>query len=162
MHDRGATSIIAPRQSSEIFVTASATTAPANDIARGVLQELGPEKLVLTVPGTNYRLHLTPGIPVANITTPIGKRIKGRIHANALRLFKADSGGGGQFIEPIWGQPRIIAGLVQHVDAANRRMLIEAAVPMWLTVEADQRPDLFVPGDMVNGYIQSGATFTPA
>ena len=132
------------------------------DLARGLLESVTDGKLVLRITGTNYKIHLVPSGSISRLAPNVGKRVKGRIHANALRLFKAEGGGGGQFIEPIWGQPRIVAGLVQHVDAANRRILVEIAVPMWLTVEPDQKPESFAPGDMVNCYVQSGATFSPA
>jgi hypothetical protein len=140
-------------------VTATTTTA-ANDIARGVVESFAHGKLVLTVPGTKYKIHLVADEHADRLKESVGKRIKGRIHANALRLFKT-SGGGGQFIEPIWGEPRIVAGLVEKVDQANRRILVNVVVPMWLMLEKGQPADMFAEGDMVNCYVQSGATLTP-
>jgi hypothetical protein len=139
-----------------------ATHESASAVARGILESVNEQTdmLVLGIPGTDYQLHLVATVAVNQITTPIGKRLKGVIHAKALRLFKASAGG--QFIEPVIGQPRIVAGLVTAVDQANRRVLVETPAPMWLTVEDDQSADLFKVGEMVNCYVQSGTTFTPA
>lgn len=128
-------------------------------LVRGVLESLDDELLVLAVPGTDYKLHLIPGVRAAEIRTPIGKRIKGVIHARALRMHKASAGG--QFIEPIYGHPRIVQGEVLAVDPAARRVLVDVAIPMWVETAAGQNIAAINPGDLVNFYVQSGATFTP-
>jgi hypothetical protein len=130
-------------------------------IARGILESLSDEKLVLSMTGTNYQIHLKP-VPGAQISTPIGKRVKGTIHGHALRVFKAVEGGGGRFIEPLIGEPRIVAGLVQAIDKGGHRILVNVAVPMWLTLEKSQSLKDFAEGDLVNCYVQSGMQFTPA
>src|SRR5262245_49696677 len=125
--------------------------APNSEIqtlARGILVSLSDERLVLAVPSTDYQIHLKPTMPAAQVATPVGKRIKGTIHAQALRMFKAN--GGGRFIEPIIGEPRIVAGCVLAVDASQRRVLVDVAVPMWMTMEKDQSADEFAEGDLVN------------
>src|SRR5436190_17311781 len=106
--------------------------------ARGTLISLTDDRLVLGVPGTDYELHFTPGVPASKIATPIGKRIKGTIHGQALRMFRATEGGGGRFIEPLIGEPRIVAGLVLNVDDAKKRLLVDVAVPMGLKLESDE------------------------
>ena len=127
---------------------------------RGVLEAFADDTIIISLPHTEYRLHLVPTVPAAAITTPIGKRLKGTIHAKALRMFKA--AGGGQFIEPLEGAPRIVAGRVLHVDAAGRRLLVDVAAPMWMTLADDNDPGEFAVGDMVNCYVESGTRFTPA
>ncbi len=126
-------------------------------IARGTLLELGEGRLVLGVPHTEYRLHLVPTISHEEITTTPGKRIKGEIIARALKVNRAAGGGG--FIEPVWGEPRIVAGKVLAVEAD--RVLVEAAVPMWVTLGDGQAAGDFAPGQMVNFYVQSGTRFRP-
>jgi hypothetical protein len=138
------------------------STASVPETVRGILESVSDEWIVLSLPGTSYRLHLQPTVPASSITTPIGNRIKGVIHAKALRMFKAAGGGGGQFIEPLDGEPRIVAGRVTHVDQANRRVLVQMAAPVWMTLEDAQRPDMFSAGDMVNCYVESGTRFVPA
>src|SRR5262245_29397375 len=98
-------------------------------LARGVLQSLTDDLLVLAIPGTDYRLHLVPTVPAGEIDASAGSKIKGQIQAKALRIHPAR--GGGRFIEPVWGAPRIVAGVVLAIDPANRRVCVDAAVPMW-------------------------------
>ncbi len=145
----------------------SATAASSPDInalatVRGVLQSVADDKIVLSLPHTDYQLHLVPTVLASAIATPVGKRLKGTIHAKALRIFKAEGGGGGQFIEPLEGAPRIVAGRVLHVDHPNRRMLVDMAAPVWVTLVEGQPADMFAAGDMVNCYVESSTRFTPA
>lgn len=140
----------------------AAMDVQAESTVRGVLEEKRDDAIVISLPHTDYRLHLVPSVPVPAITTPVGKRIKGEIHARALRMFKATGGGGGQFIEPLEGSPRIVAGRVLSVDSTSRRVLVQAAAPMWMTLAPDNTPDQFAPGDMVNCYVESGTRFVPA
>lgn len=129
-------------------------------IVRGVLESVGDRMIVLSVPGTSYELNLVSTVAASQVSTPIGKRIKGTIQGKALRMFAA--AGGGRFIEPVVGEPRIVAGVVRTIDTANRRILIESGVPMWLTL-TDRQPavDTFAIGQLVNCYVESGMTFTP-
>jgi hypothetical protein len=142
-------------------------TMPAVDVSwnatvRGILESANDDSIVIALPHSEYRLSLAPTVPACEIEALVGKRIKGTIHAKALRMFKAQGGGGGQFIEPLEGAPRIVAGRVMHVDAANRRLLVDVAAPVWMTLVEGDSPDMFAPGDMVNCYVESGTRFTPA
>jgi hypothetical protein len=128
-----------------------------NAVARGVLESSHGGTIVLSVPQTDYRIHLAAN---GVVSTPIGKRINGTIEARALRMFKAAAGG--QFIEPVNGAPRIVAGTVMRVDPAGRRVLVNAVVPMWMHLAPEQPEGAFQPGDMVNCYVQSGTNFTLA
>src|SRR5262245_61373291 len=99
--------------------------------ARGVLESVGDNEVVLAIPGTSYRIHLVSTVPVGEIDAVPGAKIKGLIQARALRIHAAR--GGGRFIEPVWGAPRIVAGRVIAVDPPNRRVCVDASVPMWVT-----------------------------
>lgn len=133
--------------------------AETQGVFRGILESLSDQKIVVAVAGTDYQLHLTPAAPAAQISTAVGKRIKGTVHAKALRLFKA--AGGGRFIEPIIGEPRIVAGAVLAVDEPNRRLLVDVGIPMWLALSAGQAMKVFNIGDLVNCYVESDTTFRP-
>ena len=127
--------------------------------ARGILDSLSDERLVLAVPHTDYRLHLVPAVGAEQIATPVGKRIRGTIEAKALRVHPAH--GGGRFIEPIVGEPRIVAGTVLAIDETQRRVLVDLTVPVWMHTQNGQDYGVFALGELVNCYLQSGATFTP-
>ncbi len=133
------------------------TTADA--LARGILESLTDEELVLAVPHTGYKLHLAPTVPAGEFNKYVGKRIRGVIEAEALRIHPAR--GGGLFIEPAWGAPRIIAGKVCSVDEAKRRVLVDAGVPMWVTAPQGQDLSELHEGQLVNFYVQSGTSFRP-
>ncbi len=135
------------------------TNVETDGIARGVLEELGDEHLVLAVPGTEYRLRLAAVADRSTLASHLGKRIKGRIHATALRMHTAQAGG--RFIEPVWGAPRIVSGAVLTVDEAKDRLLVDVAVPMWVTVADGQHATDFGEGQMVNFYVTSGTSFEP-
>lgn len=124
-----------------------------------VLQSAGDDKVVLAVPNTEYQLHLVPTVPAAALQASVGKRIRGVIHGNALRVHPAK--GGGRFIEPVWGMPRIVAGKVLSVDESNRRFVVDLTVPFVVTTLAEQQFEgVIESGKLVNFYLQSGSTFT--
>ena len=126
-------------------------------IARGVLEELSDEYLVFAVPGTEYRLSLVFEDGGNTMTSQVGKRIKGRIHATALRMHTAQAGG--RFVEPMWGAPRIVSGVVRTVDEMKNQLLVDVAVPMWVTMADGQQATDFAEGQMVNFYVTSGTSF---
>jgi hypothetical protein len=128
-------------------------------LTRGVLESLDDASLVLAVLHSEYKLHLAPAVPADRFATAVGGIIKGLIHARALRMHPTR--GGGRYIEPVWGAPRIVAGRVRAVDGGQRRVLVDAGVPMW--VEAPKGQDLasIREGDLVNFYVESGSRFEP-
>ena len=128
-------------------------------LARGTLVSLDEQTLVLAVPHTDYQIHLVPTVPPGEIDVTEGKPVRGVIEAKALRIHPAE--GGGKFIEPVWGAPRIVAGKVIAVDEPNRRVLVQASVPMWVTAPEGQDFSVITEGGLVNFYVESGATFRP-
>lgn len=112
--------------------------------------------LVLSVPGTEYTLELSAGSRTA---VAVGKRVSGEISGKAQKLHRAHAGG--EFIEPVEGHPRIVQGRVRETDASGNRLLIHAVVPMWISLSSDQSARGFMPGDIVNFYMESGVVFTP-
>ena len=132
----------------------TATSDPAVCHAR--LEESGPEGFVISVPHTEYmlRLHLKGSTGVA-----AGKRIQGVISGQAQKFHRAHAGG--EFIEPVEGHPRIVQGRIRAVDTAANRVLLQAVVPMWVSIAAGQSASEFHAGDFVNFYMESGVSFAP-
>jgi hypothetical protein len=128
-------------------------------LTRGVLESLDDDEIVLAVHHTEYKLHLSL-TPAQNISASVGSPIKGTIHARALRMHAAH--GGGRFIEPVWGAPRIVAGRVRAVDEPQRRVLVDSGVPIWVEAPKDQDLGGIREGALVNFYVESGARFAPA
>jgi hypothetical protein len=136
------------------------TDVQSESIVRAVLESAGDDKVVLSVPNTDYQIHLVPTVPASALKSKVGKRIKGVIHGNALRVHPAK--GGGRFIEPVWGMPRIVAGKVLSADALNKRFVVDLTVPFVVTTLPEQEfAGIIEPGKLVNFYLQSGSTFTP-
>ena len=122
-----------------------------------MLEELGDEHLVFAVPGTEYRLRLATAADGNKMASHVGKRIEGYIQATALRMHAAQAGG--RFVEPMWGAPRIVSGVVRTVDEVKNRLLVDVSVPMWVTVADGQQATDFAEGQMVNFYVTSGTSF---
>ena len=129
-------------------------------ITGGVIEVLSDDKIVLKISGTEYQLHLVPTVPALEIGVAEGKRIRGTIQAKALRIHSAN--GGGRFIEPVYGAPRIVAGVVMAVDDESRTVLVDVAIPMRVTLSDDQDMNVCQVGELVNFYVESGTSFTPA
>ncbi len=126
-------------------------------LTRGVLESLDDNEIVLAVHHSEYRLHL---VPAGDFNASVGSPVKGTIHARALRMHAAR--GGGRFIEPVWGAPRIVAGRVRTVDEPQRRLLVDTGGPMWVETPKDQDLGVIREGELVNFYVESGTRFQPA
>lgn len=144
----------------------STTEAAPDDVVRATLSSLGDGTIRIALPGSDYALEFAlvgdpagdSGGDLVRLRERVGRRVLGRIDARALRLHAAS--GGGRFVEPLSGAPRIVQGSVRAADRAGRRLLVDVAAPMWVTLLEEQSTDDFAVGDLVNCYLESGATFT--
>lgn len=136
---------------------ASSSTATVRlEEVRGSAGSGSAGSFVLSVPGTEYVLDLVAG---GATSTPLGKRLTGVVSGRAQKLHRSHAGG--EFIEPVEGHPRIVQGRVRETDPTGNRLLLQAVVPMWITLSADQSARSFMAGDIVNFYMESGVVFTP-
>ncbi|GAB4108732.1 MAG: hypothetical protein Kow00105_16410 [Phycisphaeraceae bacterium] len=126
----------------------------AGPIATGVLVEKSPDKLVLAVPGTDYRLRL---VPVGPIQAEVNERVSGIIRAKALRVDVIPAGG--RFIEPVFGRPRRVQGRIIGGDVKANTLTVQACVPITVTLMPNQRAAQFAIGQMVSFDVEPGATF---
>lgn len=131
------------------------TTAKDPAIFSGILAEKTDDSIVITLADSDYRIHLaTQG----TIDAAVGKRLTGRIHAEALRVDLADSGG--RFIEPVYGRPRRVQGRIIASDAETNTITVRAACPVVcaLTHVSQNAADLPV-GAIGTFDVRAGATF---
>lgn len=133
-------------------------TATKDALTIGRLVGKDDDTITLEIPGTSYKIKLA--CESSQVTTEIGKLISGTIHAKSLRMH--GMAGGGRFIEPVWGQPRIVAGTIRAVDQDAGRVLVNVAVPMWVTCPEGQDFGILEPGSMATFYVESGTSFEPA
>lgn len=134
------------------------TDAKVADQVRGILESIEDDRVVLHLSHTDYALHLRVD-DAAPLRDRVGKRVRGTIHGRAMRIHAAS--GGGRFVEPIIGEPRIVAGTLRAVDPANHRVLVDVAVPMWLATGPEQDYGIFTVGGLVTCYVESGTRFVP-
>ncbi|MDG2423030.1 MAG: hypothetical protein P8M22_03530 [Phycisphaerales bacterium] len=122
-----------------------------------LLESTDSSGVVLNPPGNTYQLHLLTESPLAGVS--IGDRVTGTARARALRVHRAT--GGGAFIEPVVGEPRIVAGRVLSTNE-DGLILVRSAIPLLIELEDESDRESCVPGEFVNFHVQSGATFQPA
>ena len=134
----------------------SESTAIRNpNLVTGVLEEAAEDRIVLSVPETSYRISLSVYKPVS---TPVGKRLSGTIRAQAMRIDTVKTGG--RFIDPVFGRPRRVQGVITAIDASERTVTINAGVPVVCKTDVRQNPNDFSIGDFVACSVQPGASFS--
>lgn len=92
---------------------------------------------------TNYELKLE----VANYAGAVGQRVEGLISVAARKVYTVPSGG--NFIQPIFGPPRIIQGRVKYLD--EREMVIQASTSIVVQLPTDQSAFDLANGDLMVG-----------
>jgi len=134
----------------------AAATTPT---VTGTLVEAGESRIVLALPGTDYKLHLAVG---AKLPHKVGGRVSGTIHARAKRADVIRAGG--RFVEPGTGRPRRVQGRLIGGDASANTVTVQAGPGIALVCElTDQRQKVadFTLHQMVSFDVEPGATFRP-
>ena len=75
------------------------------------------------VPGTDYRIEAAPGRSVPP-SAKAGQRLDGALHATARKVWPVPAGG--RFVEPCFGRPRRLQGLVVGVDETANALHVDA------------------------------------
>jgi hypothetical protein len=115
--------------------------------------------IVFNPQNTTYELKLE----IANYDGPIGQRIEGFIVVSARKVYTVPSGG--NFIQPIFGPPRIIQGRVKYLD--EKEMVVQAGAPIIVRLPAAENAFDLASGDLmvaslVNVVALPGARFLQA
>ena len=108
---------------------------------------------------TNYEWKLQ----VANYGGPVGQRVEGFISVTARKIYTVPSGG--NFVQPIFGPPRIIQGRVKYLD--ETQLVIHASTSIIVQLPADQNAFDLANGDLMVGSLANvvalpGASFALA
>lgn len=128
--------------------------------ARGKVIGVEPGRIVFQPSNTNYEWHLAAATGAGDWTGPRNEPVELVIRVNARKVYTVPTGG--NFVQPIFGPPRIIQGRVKHVD--GNTLVVHAAVPFVVTLpQADHAIDLndgqIQVGRMANVVALPGATF---
>jgi len=132
----------------------------SNFPARGKVTSVTDQIVVFQPANTTYQLHLAPTSP---FTGPQDKPLHAIVQVTARKVYTVPSGG--NFIQPIFGPPRIVQGRVLYVD--ERSMVVQAGCPIHVELpSADLAIDLdngnIAVGTMVNVVALPGAKFSQA
>jgi hypothetical protein len=143
------------------------TTKLDPTLTRGTLAEVRPATatqpafVVLTIPNTDYRLHLCPHADdLARFEGREGTKVVGIIRVPAKRLDIC--GTGGRFVEPCFGRPRRVQGMVRAVLKPENVVVVGAAngLSLHLTPTAPgQTAAQFAEGDFLTCGVLDGASF---
>jgi hypothetical protein len=114
--------------------------------ARGRVKEINGDTLVFLPAGTTYELHLK--LAGGAYTGPLDRPVDALIRCQARKIWTVPSGG--NFVQPIFGQPRIIQGRVEWLD--EKTLVVRAGATFIVEV-----PTSSAAIDLANGAIEAGA-----
>lgn len=141
-----------------LVVPMTTQATPLNALTRGTVASSEAGRLVLNVDNTSYQLHLDCAAALKE-----GESAQGSVILKARKVWTVSAGG--SFINPIFGSPRMIQGIVKAVD--GKRLVVQAGTPVCVELPDDRAAyDLkngeLVPGVMVNITTIGVARFEPA
>jgi hypothetical protein len=131
--------------------------SPEPGVARGRVLSAEDGRLVLGLPGTDYQLHL---VTDGKAQPDAVGYIRGRIVAQAMRVDVVDKGG--SFVEPVYGRPRRLQGMVLATDPRDNTLTVQGPFPFVCVLNAHQHVVDFHPGQFVSFDVQRGTRFEPA
>ncbi len=148
-------------------MTPPTPTAPATGPATvcpptaGTLVARDGEQITLALPGSDYRIDLQLD---GRLEADLGDKVTGTIHARAQRVDRVT--GGGRYVEPVFGRPRRVQGVIVGGDpgVGPRGAIFVAAGKATLSCElTDPRQALadFTLHQMVTFDVKRGAGFRP-
>jgi hypothetical protein len=112
-------------------MTDTHVTASARIPAKGKVVRADADLIVFAPANTSYELHLRSA--GGTYDGPIGSPVEIVIRAQARKVYTVSSGG--NFIQPIFGTPRVIQGRVRAVD--DRHVTVHAGVPIVIELPAE-------------------------
>ncbi len=147
---------------SESTLSHTTATTPAL-LVHGTVAEKSLDKLVLALPGTDYRLLLMVAAGVSDRLPDAGSptRIAGTLHAQARRIDIVPRGG--RYIEPVNGRPRRVQGRVVAINPRPGTIGVQCApgCVVIVTPLAPQTAAHFADGQLVSFDVEPGTRFEP-
>jgi hypothetical protein len=137
--------------------------APASTLTppkvSGKLLEHADDRIVLGLPGTDYRLRLVLEI---DLPAEIGDKVTGTIHASARRVDVIPAGG--RYVEPVFGRPRRVQGRIVGGHPASRSIYVRPVTGVTLIctlTDNRQQTEDFTLGQLVSFDVEPGTVFKP-
>jgi hypothetical protein len=127
---------------------------------KGRITEVRGDAVVFQPTGTVYELLLQLS-DASKYDGPIDTPISGVVRLSARKVYSVHSGG--NFIEPIFGRPRIVQGRVRHIAETGRNLIVQAGIAISVDLpEASSAIDLpsgaIRVGHLVNVTVLPGAS----
>src|SRR5262245_33181303 len=116
---------------------------PTDFPAIGKVLNRDDTSIVFNPQNTNYELKLH----VTNYAGPSAQRVEAFITVIARKIYTVPSGG--NFIQPIFGPPRIIQGRVKYLD--ETQMVIHASTPIIVQLPTSTSAFDLATGDLMVG-----------
>ena len=109
-----------------------------------IVESIENDLVTLKTPNANYRNTFRCS-SAADLV--VGKRISGSIHAPARKIEAVSQGG--NYVEPLFGRPRRMQGLVLKLNAAENSLLVQTAYETHVQLPPHQQATDYPPGSRV-------------
>ena len=132
--------------------------ASANDfVAVGRVVSVEDNAVVFHPLNSNYEWKLATA---SRYDGPVNERIECRLYVRARKLYTVPSGG--NFVQPIFGPPRIIQGRIKHLEEGT--MVVHGGAPFVVELPEDEAAydmgrGFLAVGGLVNVVALPGARF---
>lgn len=99
-----------------------------------IIESIENDLVTLKTPVANYR-NTFKCASVADLT--VGKRVEGSIHAPARKIEVVSQGG--NYVEPLFGRPRRMQGLVLRQNGKENSLLVRTAYDTTVSLPSHQQ-----------------------
>ncbi|MFI4861551.1 MAG: hypothetical protein ACIAXF_12830 [Phycisphaerales bacterium JB063] len=130
------------------------TDPTALPVVTGVIASVGDGFIELKLPGTDYRPKLRVA---ADFAGQVGQKVSGVVRAQARRMDVVTAGG--RFVEPVFGRPRRVQGMVSGGSVTDNAVYVTAGPRLCITPLPPQQASDFSLGEMVSFDVEPGASF---
>jgi hypothetical protein len=130
--------------------------SPLDFPARGRILRIENGLVVFNPAATTYEIHLASAGPEMPRPTPY--MVSAYVRATARKVWTMP--GGGNFVTPIFGPPKVVQGRVRYLE--ERLAVIQAGLPVHVALPADSVDYDLERGPVVVGGIINATTFPGA
>ncbi len=109
-----------------------------------IVENLENDLLTLKTPNANYRNTFKCHNPSSLV---VGKRIIGEVHAVARKIEAVSQGG--NYVEPLFGRPRRMQGLVLRRNTADNSLCVQTGYEVTVQLPPEQKAEDYPVGSRV-------------
>lgn len=109
-----------------------------------IVESVDNDLVTLKTPNANYRNTFKCATAADMV---VGKRVTGTVHAPGRKIEAVSEGG--NYVEPLFGRPRRMQGLVLRQNIADNSLLVQTAYDVTVQLPSDQQAADFPAGSRV-------------